>query len=102
MVEGLITVVGADLLGVHPALLSLRIVGKTIRAVQGQLFAQRVQYRRWDVGRLLEERAQKSDRRQLQRESQAVVIAALLGNHPTVRIVQMEVSSQLVGRRIAG
>jgi hypothetical protein len=40
-----------------------------IRAVPCQLLPQRVQDDRWDVGRLLEERAEESNRGQLQRES---------------------------------
>jgi hypothetical protein len=57
---------------------------------------------RWNLGQVGQEGAQESHRSELHGEPQAVVIPSVPCDRTAIRIVEMEIASELGGRRLAG
>ena len=88
-----------DLPGVLAMGLLAPRVAREIARVDGELPGDRLRDDRRDVRRMGEERAEKPDRRELDREPEPVVIAAAISDPGAVNVVEVKEPLQLARRR---
>jgi hypothetical protein len=58
--------------------------------------------RGWRGGGIVEESAQQANRAELDRDAEAVVVAAVLADEGPIDVVEMKVAGELIGRGVAG
>ena len=101
IVECPVALLGADLLGVHPALLAAGVVDERVGTTESELSAQRLQHAGRYRAQILEERAEEAHCRELKRVAEPVVFAAFAGDSGTVGVIQVEVAREPLCRRVA-
>ncbi len=100
-VEVAVAVVAADLGGVVPALLPRGVAPQALGLGDAQLPGDVGHDARWDLGGVGQEGAQESHRAELHGEPQTVVVSSVPIDQAPVGVVEMEVATELGGRRLA-
>lgn len=78
------------------------VVADAIQSIDAQLFCQRMQHRPRYRHRIIQEGAQVAHGAELYGEAKPAVLAAFLRDQRMIGIVQVEVTSQIVGRWCTG
>ena len=91
-----------DLCGMVPMRLWPVVASEASRVLDVELMSGMADHMGRNRGGVRKEGAQKPDRAELNGKSQTVVVAAVSRDHLTVSVVQMEIASELTGRRMIG